>query len=401
MSSSSSSSTRKRKRDSKKQGKTKPISIHKELSSNQRAAGSFLSENGWIMYRFRRDDERFFSNDYIQSVMEGETFAGFCGADKVPEGEVIKNERAQRVPRHSGWTPTPKRTTYTEIRKQWSKSNKKKYTLPPASYRTKITNQLWGSISLDKRRHTGKNGKGTTPFRQHDTRMAPFGGAVRNSAITRTLFEEGIESVINRMLTLHMGRAAFKKLKAQCGHETKSTHLATPQVGAMPANSPTWTPDDIDCPTMRGPVKIKTLNAESPQAVQDALDLYLAQEYHRDYVDASCEVGCMTVLVTTACSARIAIIKDSHQSKNGAEFVAEATKDRCSQTYVVIEIPPYSLFLMDSYLFHAGCRYFAEDHQKKQGHQIGATISYRSHHYIVPDQRKPTTLTTGVKMKWF
>jgi len=406
MSSSSSSSSSRKRRwketsgpvDTKRQqrsSKTQPISNNSRISAKQRKAAGFLATNGWVMYSFHRDDQRFFSSPKIQNIMESETFAGFCGANKVPEGGVVKDEYAQRVPRPDYATTQP-RTTYKEIHRAWSSSSdKKQFTLPPAGYRTKRTEQGWQIIGLDRDR-TG----GYTPTRKHDTRMVSFGKAVFKSPTTRTLLEEGIEHVINRMLCQHMGSAAYTQLKEQHREQMQSHHLATPQVGPMPVST-SWVEGEIKCPTMSKPVKIKTVQANSPDTVRGALDLYLAQEYHRDYVDASCEVGCMTVLMTTACNARIAIIKDSHTSKGGEAYVAGVAQHPCNQTYVVIEIPPYTLLVMDSYLFHAGCRYFTDDHQKKQSHQIGATISYRSHHYIVPDEQVNPSNETGVKMKWW
>lgn len=331
--------------------------------------------------------------------MESETFAGFRGADRVPEGGVIINERAQRVPRPGNATTQP-RIPYQDIRQAWSSTgDKKSYTLPPAGYSTKRTDHAWQAITLDRSREAG-----TTPSREHFTKMASFGRAVRNSPTTRTLFEEGIESVVNRMLNQHMGKVAFTKWKAQLtldGHAVQSHHLATPQVGHMPVNDPSWLAGTIDCPTMTKPVQMKTARATSADTLKSALNLYIAQEYHRDYADASCEVGCMTVLTTTACNARVAIIEGSHKYKEGKEYVATVADNPLSQQYVVIEIPPHTMLVMDSYLFHAGCRYFTEDHQKKQGRQIGESISYRSHHYIVPDAQVNPSNETGVRWNWW
>ena len=259
---------------------------------------------------------------------------------------------------------------------------------------TKKTGHEWTKINLDKKLNQNQG-----PSRQHETKMAKFGMAIQQSETKRTLFEEGIEFVVDRTLRQHMGKRAFDKLKNQQNYSNpQSHHLATPQVGTMPTSSD-WDAGEIEC--LNETVTIKTVTATSDQTVRSALELYLAQEYHRDYADSSCEVGCMTVLVTTACPARIAIIKDSHKVKDGNTFVKDVKQKPGNQKYIVIEIPPYSVLIMDSYLFHAGCRYFEDDNTKRQSHQIGKTISYRSHHYIVPDKMVEPSNETGIKMKWW
>ena len=374
----------------------RPINVANQLSAKQRLANDFFKTNGWILYPFQRDDQRFLSNRSNQTVMESETFGGFCGDERVSEGEDVPEEYAQRVPRPN-YIPNQVRTPYREIEKAWKASNKKEFILPPGGYKTKRTGHGWVAISLDRDRDNGSH-----PSREHLTKMVRFGNAVQRSKTEHTLLEEGIESVINQILQKHMGKRAFVQLKKQqAGHALQSHHLATPQIGSMPV-SQHWIPREINCPTMENMVMTKIITTTtSKQTLRDALGLYLAQEIHRDYVDSSCAVGCMTVLVTTACPARIAIVQNSHNMKNGAAFVTAVQHDPCEHMYVIIEIPPYSLLIMDSYLFHAGCRYFMDDHCKRQGTQIGPQISYRSHHYIIPDSQVDPSNETGVKWKWW
>lgn len=73
------------------------------------------------------------------------------------------------------------------------------------------------------------------------------------------------------------------------------------------------------------------------------LETYLDQDLHRDYCDA------LTVLVTTACPARLAIVKGSHTNTGGPgkPFAASVVDHPDQHEYHIITLPAYSVLVVN------------------------------------------------------
>ena len=86
------------------------------------------------------------------------------------------------------------------------------------------------------------------------------------------------------------------------------------------------------------------------------LETYLDQDLHRDYCDAACATNAktkttapwaLTVLVTTACPARLAIVKGSHTGGPGKPFAAGVVDHPDQHEYHIITLPAYSVLVVD------------------------------------------------------
>ena len=88
------------------------------------------------------------------------------------------------------------------------------------------------------------------------------------------------------------------------------------------------------------------------------LETYLDQDLHRDYCDAACATNAktktnapwaLTVLVTTACPARLAIVKGSHTNTGGPgkPFAASVVDHPDQHEYHIITLPAYSVLVVD------------------------------------------------------
>ena len=354
-----------------------------------------MADHGWVLYPFGTKNKRFLSSKRIQQVLEEETFKGFNGG--VKGGRDRKLQRKQRVKGPPA--------TYIKIRDHWMNcKHKKSYIVPNPWYKPKKGEGSWQTITLD-RKETDRS----TPNEKDMTRMFEFGKAVVGGG-TRTLLEEGIECTLEDVLLKHMGKCAREQMKKQNSSLPKSHHLATPQMEepthTTDDSDDCWKPLDVNSGFGRKIIKIKTVTVDTLEALKEALGQRVAQALHRDYVDDGCEAGALTAIVTTACSARIAIVEGSHHHKDGEAFKKRMEEKPLEQIYTIVEIPPYSVLLMNGFLFHAGCRYFVKsDHQKNQGVQIGERISYRSHHYVLPhssvDPTNHTSGSTGVRSLWW
>jgi hypothetical protein len=380
------------------------------ISPKQRKNTDILAKQGWVLLKMREKDKRFLKA--MQIPLERATYVGSNGTengekDKQPAALGVDGGGSGNAS-----TEVSQQLDYETIRDKWAKSNKRyPFELPPTVKTTKTTGE-WDLSGLNQTKkmqfgkafhQTGNDRTGRTLLEQgiehvvevalRDTmgkflvdQLVPFHHLATPQVARTDQEKQKIAALpaLSLQQTLIIKyeyeenwavATSLETLIAQCLEvQVADVHVAAPHFFASETSGEVTYSVGLQnlCPDKVRAVeqkmdklkrKLKTqvyssgrvsdastpvlsINALKNMGAGDIkawLETYLDQDLHRDYCDA------LTVLVTTACPARLAIVKGSHTNTGGPgkPFAASVVDHPDQHEYHIITLPAYSVLVVN------------------------------------------------------